>query len=381
MNNDDRINYIDGLKGLLAVLVVFCHLSCVFLPGLYYLEKASNNFELTWINSPLNIITNGTFSVQFFFVISGFLITRNVLKKEKSSLGIIKIYQRMLKIVVPAVLFSYILMKFGLMNHQQALAINDKLEFLASYNNFEPSIFGAIKDIVLTFVKGSSYNGPLWTVVHEVFGSVMIYALSSFIKNLDSNRKIVYIVVMIASIPISTMISPFIWGALVSECIYGKKEDSLIDKVLEKITNKKLFLFILMLFGLYFATINMYTTGFWSIFRIIPVYEASNNFIRSCGIAIILFCLNYFESIKDILSKKTFTFFGKISPYIYIFHWPIILSLGCFIYIRLYQIDYFTCVFIITLSVIITTVVISILYKTLEFKVRTIINNKTTKLK
>ena len=53
-----RIVYLDGFRGISSVLVILCHLSCVFLPGLYFLEKADSQFEVLWLNTPLNVITN-----------------------------------------------------------------------------------------------------------------------------------------------------------------------------------------------------------------------------------------------------------------------------------------------------------------------------------
>lgn len=376
MEQKERIDYIDGIKGIASILVVLCHLSCVFFPGLYFLDKSTNDFELIWINSPLNIITNGNFSICTFFIISGFLIAKKTQnKKTDLSKKIINIYVRMLKIVIPAILFSYILMKFGLMEHLKALSINKQLEFVNTYNNFEPTFFGMIKDIILTFFKGSSYNNPLWTIKYEVFGSMIIYAFSNLINNVEEKRKYIYIIAMVATIPISITIVPFFMGAFLFECI-NINNNTFIDDILKWIIVKKYRLYILFIIGIYFASINMFTSGVWKILSYIPAYDSMNIIFRSGGIAIIVFCIHHLKYLNSFLSEKTLVYLGMISRYIYVFHWPIILSLGCLIFIKLYNINYYLSVLIIVLSVIITTIIISILYDKLEHRFLLAIKNK-----
>lgn len=60
-----RISWIDGLRGIAALLVVFCHIACVFKYGLYSIKGANTIFEKVWLFTPLNVLTNGNTAVQF----------------------------------------------------------------------------------------------------------------------------------------------------------------------------------------------------------------------------------------------------------------------------------------------------------------------------
>ena len=119
-----RIEYIDGIRGLASLFVVFCHLAAVFLPHFYSYKQDASTLSHIFINSPFNILTNGSVAVQCFFVLSGFLIARKMYGAKSSnvrSLSPVRQYVKLVKIVFPAILFAAILMWCGLMFHLKAL--------------------------------------------------------------------------------------------------------------------------------------------------------------------------------------------------------------------------------------------------------------------
>ena len=181
----DRLPWIDGLKGVFSIFVVCCHLAVAFVPGLYIITKSETNLQRIWVNTPLNVITNGNTAVQFFFFASGLLIARNVYLKiqgNKKQTSLLKKYTSLLHVIIPAILFSFILMKLDLMFHQDALALNTKLEALEEYNNFTPSFVKCLFEIFVgTFIDTSGYVAPLWTIRYEILGSVITYPLAYYI--------------------------------------------------------------------------------------------------------------------------------------------------------------------------------------------------------
>lgn len=356
----DRLDYIDGIRGIASILVVFCHLACVFMPGLYFAEKANTTFEQIWIHSPLNIITNGNASVQCFFVLSGFLITRKVYRnREKSLISPIKTYCKLLHIIIPAVIFSATLMATKQMYHLQALNINPVLEFVADYNDFDVSIIDVIKDIFcLTFISGSKYVGPFWTIHNEFWGSILILTTSYYILSVGKNRKGLYIIFGIIVLCAKAQLFPFVVGAFAYDCIHDTENDT---TWLGKIINfciKHLYP-VMMIVGLYLVDINWAISGIWAPLSIIPGITL---ICRSIGCAMCVICIHGSRLLRSIFSAKPLQFLGRISAYIYAFHWPIILSIGCGIYIALKDIPYYYAVVIISVTVIITTCLFSFVY-------------------
>jgi len=82
-----RIKYIDGMRGLAVLMVLFSHLIVAFYPVLYPAPSLSN-YSLNelleqpllvkiFVFTPLNIIYNGPFAVSVFLLISGYVLSYN----------------------------------------------------------------------------------------------------------------------------------------------------------------------------------------------------------------------------------------------------------------------------------------------------------------
>lgn len=61
------IEFLYTLRLLAALLVILCHLSCSFLPELYFQDRSTGAFSDLWLKGPLNAVTNGWATVDFFF--------------------------------------------------------------------------------------------------------------------------------------------------------------------------------------------------------------------------------------------------------------------------------------------------------------------------
>lgn len=333
-NKINRIGYIDSMRGLCAIGVLLCHWACVFSPGLYFPDKATSLFDVVWRGSPLNVITNGDIGVQFFFVCSGLLITQHIYnRKTEKSVGrhiVLKKYTSLLWIIVPAVLFSYALMKLGLMYHNELLKLDDKFSFLIDFNQFQPSLIGAFADIGKTFVVGSSYNGLLWTMKHQLLGSLIITACTSWINSSmtsPKDRKLAYIFVSLPFIYLDYYLAGFFFGALVFECYYSMQEDNeILGRLIREVIENKVLKILVLCIGLYLACINC--TPLTGIYSWLSSLQRANPVIRATGIAIVLFIIMNSSKAQLLIDKDILRWFGGLSPYIYAFHWPVILSLG-----------------------------------------------------
>lgn len=357
---NNRIRYIDAIRGIATLFVVFCHISCVFLPGLYYEEVAKTPFEKVWLSSPLNIITNGNAAVQCFFVLSGFLITRKIYNKKSIS-SPYSTYIKLLKIVAPSILIMSMLMHFNLLYHLEALKLDNTLLFVEEYNNFDVSLLDTIYDIFIrTFFFSSNYVGPFWTMKYELLGSSIISAISFFIFEKTKKRKLNFLFFGFLVMFINSTLFPFIAGAFTYECIYsnyGEQEYNLLDKIIIFIQNRKLLLLSAFYLGLYLFTVNRDVSSIWK-----PLHFLSPATIRIIGFSILLFCINESAFLKKLLDNRFLKFLGQISAYIYSFHWHIILSIGCYLFLLLHDIPYYLVVTIISVVVIIVSIVASYLY-------------------
>lgn|GEM_PF-4202091 len=337
----------------------------MFIPGLYFISKCDTAFERIWLYSPLNAITNGNGCVQYFFVVSGFLITMYVYKNNELKRELPQIlgkYLKYLKIVVPAILFAFILMKCGLMFHLKAAEINSELAFVKDYNNFNPNVFNLFSDaFIMTFIKGSSYVGPLWTIRYELLGSILISMIANYTYQCRQNSHLIYVFTAILIVPVCQNLCAFIFGAFVYDLYCRLDTDNTrFIKVIKALTNSKAIKAAALVIGLYLACINGSFSGMWA-WMANPF--GGDTVIRAAGVTIILYIVITSTTLKKIFSLKFFVWLGNLSAYIYIFHWPVILSLGCFMYVALYKyIEYYRLVALISVSCILATITISRLY-------------------
>ena len=330
--NRNRIAWIDTLRGLAALFVFLHHWACVFKPEFVFLEDATSQFQKLYLGSIFNVITNGKVGVQFFFVCSGLLITKSMYNNRKLNLS--NIYRKitsLLKIVIVGVFLSFLLYKFNLMYNINALEKCEKLSFVKDYVYTNPTFKSAIVDVVNTFFKSSEYNGPLWTIKHQLLGSLLISVISYYVSQFANKKErlLAYILFAIPFIYLDNKLIGFFFGTLVYECsnILDSNEDICIVR---KVTENKLMKLACWIISIYFACIGRSPfSGIYSWLNRLSVLES---IVRAAGISGILFLCLTSKNVQSKLDNSFFEFIGKISSYIYVLHWPILLSLGCYIF-------------------------------------------------
>ena len=220
MKQVEKLDYIDGLKVLSCLMIFNFHFINAFYCGFYSLNPADFHTEhLEWIigSTPLNLIMGGKFGVRMFMTISGFFVGyRFFLTGDKHSLGsgAVKKYFRLVFPILTANIAIFALMKLGLFRNAEASALAGTSVFFGNYNQFAPSLFGAVKEAVWgCFATGANqYNGPLWFIYYEFFGTLLVAAILSLV----GKSKVRYVAYAIAAIlSIRTDFLPFILGCVV----------------------------------------------------------------------------------------------------------------------------------------------------------------------
>ena len=103
-----RFAALDGLRGIAAIVVVFHHFLCAFLPQ--FVPGLTDH--TSWlVDTPLGLLVNGHFSVYIFFVLSGFVVARAAVKS--SDPFYVNIPLRYLRLALPAT--ASVIMAWGLL--------------------------------------------------------------------------------------------------------------------------------------------------------------------------------------------------------------------------------------------------------------------------
>ena len=130
------------------------------------------------------------------------------------------------------------------------------------------------------------------------------------------------------------------------------------------VINKRMISLFILLLGFYLFCVNISLTGMWVWVNRIPVIRDNPEALRAVGIAIVLMVTSKTPLIQKAFSIKPLNWLGSISAYTYAFHWPILLSVGCGVYLLLSDyMDYHFVVLIASTTVFITTFFLAYLYK------------------
>jgi peptidoglycan/LPS O-acetylase OafA/YrhL len=177
----ERLDHLDGLRGVAAVSVVVFHAMSAFTPWLVPEQEDAATAAIAY--SPLAVLWNGTFAVSVFFVLSGFVVTNATLRKADPVW--IDIVIRYLRLAVPATasaLFAWVLLSL------MPDATSDLSAFVTSRWHqwtYQGSIPGPgialYNGLVGIFVGGGSFfNNVLWTMRPEFVGSIACFLICLF---------------------------------------------------------------------------------------------------------------------------------------------------------------------------------------------------------
>ena len=208
-------------------------------------------------------------------------------------------------------------MKLGFLKNLEVAEITNSKTFLASFNNFKPSIFRCLKEALFNnyLIGDALYIGPLWTIKYEFLGSLLVILSVSIFKN----QKIRYLFYLIFLLAYKSYFNYFIIGMIICDLYLNQKINIFIS-------NHKLIKAILILTGfLLFSMTNI--TSEKKLDRII------------FGIGIILFFIGFINStlMENIFGNKLMQLGGRISFSAYLIHWPIIETFSCYFVLLFYS--------------------------------------------
>jgi peptidoglycan/LPS O-acetylase OafA/YrhL len=385
---DNRIHYLDGLRGLLAMIVFIHHFLYIFYPGAMlggsvpeFLKPGVSLWKIIAL-TPVNIIFNPGMAINFFFLLSGFVQSFHYLKNPDLHLVQMSFMKRYLRLALPTMAVLLLVFIFNKLHfiHTELLPVNavsanwikgqlpDTLNFLQvlKYGFFD------------CFQGNRSYYQVLWTMPVELVNSWLILILLFVTHNVKHKNGffIFWILVQVVLLRSTYGISFTLGLLLCSLHLHSLK----FKKVFSHTTVKCACLLI----GLYFASFPFmeYQDSIKnSMYLPISVFgsDATNYIVGNA----FLFCfLLYAWRIKIIFSKKMFQFFGEISFMFYLVHFLLLFSISPMLYANLQPRVGLTAALVITFLATfgITTLVAFVLYNYVDKPCLKFCNRYTKKL-
>jgi peptidoglycan/LPS O-acetylase OafA/YrhL len=161
-----RFAFIQILRGLAALLVVWSHLS-----GFWLLDEGKTSFLQIrwerWIDGPFHLFQNGGhLGVVIFFLISGYIITHTSLREDRSTFVIRRVF-RIFPMLIVATAIAFGLYLLSVATHTKLIGIGGggPLHWLSSLI------------LVDGFLPGGRAMDVTWTLVVELTFYVLTFVL------------------------------------------------------------------------------------------------------------------------------------------------------------------------------------------------------------
>ena len=331
----EKLDYIDGLKVCACMMIFNFHFINAFYAGFYSLRPEEYHLpalEYFVGSSPLNLIMGGKFGVRMFMTISGFFVGyRFFLTGEKKSLtsGVLKKYLRLVFPIVTANFAIYLLMKFGMFTNAVASQHAGTSVYFGNYNQFAPKLWEALYEAVWgCFATGANrYNGPLWFIYYEFFGTILCAAILSLLGN-SKARYIAYAVGCILGI--RTDFLPFILGTVVCDLTYRP------PVWLHKLQEKKIFtplMWLLFLGGMFLGSFP--PMGERLEHTIYAPFPKKIILFYILGASCVLYAVLHLHPLKKLLGQKWIIWLNTYSYGFYLTHFFILCTFAGGFYLAL----------------------------------------------
>ena len=331
----EKLKYIDGLKGTGALIVYLCHFAYAFYFALYSLDPLSShtagNVEIAIGRSPLNILYNGNFAVQLFFVASGFVLCIGYFRERERKSPAKRALKRYLRLMMPILLVNtviFFLMKAGLYQNTEAAVLAKSEAWFANFNNFEPGYSHALREAVIgCFLFGHNYfNGVLWTVKYLFLGALLLYVLTALV----GDRPFRYAVYAAGIVLLfNADYAGFLIGLLLCDLVYTK------PGWMEKLAGLPALSVLCLILGVYlgsYPSIGGRLTG--SIYGFLPVLSV---LYHRAGAALILYAVLMLKPLQQLFGSRFFVKLGDISFSWYLLHFPVIAVCSSAFLLKFYE--------------------------------------------
>lgn len=211
MGPASRISAMDGLRGWAALSVVIFHFTWELFGGAY--PQFRSLFPA--------MIGSGRLAVAIFFTLSGYVLTIRRWRRNDNPPYYLVAFKRYLRLTIPifvAVMGFWLLMVLGLTPTKDAARLIPNHYWMGQIANFRPDFLRAIffgLAGTYGFELRQLYHPFLWTMIVELWGSLIVFALSQT----DRWRRAPYVALVLLAVTflyVFPLIACFFLGALVA---------------------------------------------------------------------------------------------------------------------------------------------------------------------
>lgn len=345
-----RLAYLDGLRGLAALLVYILHYEGFGRPfkQMAFLESAyglDGNYYFAALPFIRVLFSGGHLAVAVFFVISGYVLASGPLrsihakdtKKFVDSLGS-ALFRRWLRLYLPVAITTFIWMAswhvFGIKSlHVAERTFADELyKWWVEFKNFS---------FIYTGNHFNAYNFHVWSIALEFRGSIVVYSMLLAIRRCTASRRLLCEAALVwyfMYVVDGWYCSLFVAGALTCDLDMLAANNALPWAFGRTSRTPRWLPVLLLVIAFYFGGIpslspdvtwlrrqpGWYLLSFCKPQAILDV----RFYFRSIAAVMVVVAVRRIQWIRRLLEAGFCQYLGKISYGFYLVHGPILWSLG-----------------------------------------------------
>jgi len=196
-----KLGYLEGIRGLAAIAVVFAHILATYYPGASgsVPTESGQGGILTRLfhGLPFGFAVSGHFAVVLFFVLSGFVLTYKYFQGHKGIDLHKQAVKRLPRLAIPVaatVLLSYVLLSSGAFSHLPEVGRVTGSPEVQRFMTTPLTIGDALNNAIIGVFTGDGvkYNPALWTMSVELIGSFVVFGLAPLAHSLK-RRWVLYL--------------------------------------------------------------------------------------------------------------------------------------------------------------------------------------------
>lgn len=333
---DSKLVQLEALRGLAAFIVVAWHFLWAFDPARIGIV-AGFDPSGALLGSISFASIDGPAAVTLFFVLSGFVLPLSFFHSGRTELVVraaVKRWLRLICLVLLAVLLSWLLFRFGLYRHREAAQLSQSAwlgTFGGSHpgHSFTPTLSGALLEgTLLAFLRDPDmYDPVLWTMHHEFLGSFVTFFLALLLWRA---RPAAAIWLLVTAAIVTCFTDPYLLAFVAGTGLAWFMWRT--DIALSPLPALGCIAIGIFLFG-YLEPRGTYA-AFAAVSDASPIRFDRIAIHTASGVMIILGLVGN-ERLGRPLAAPPFRLLGRLSFPVYLFHFPLLCSLGCALFVSL----------------------------------------------